>query len=312
MKTSLKRRTWGFREIKQQFIEGNNKVLLVAWATAIFLIFLINSFMQTSRISFLGIADSYEHSINFEYPVEIKKIHVVAGQIVNKGELLVELDQKEIDFRLRELESLITRLEIEKGLRSEIQNLMVESEGASRKNKDTLSYDIESYKKELAVVKKQKQSLFVYSEDSGIIGAVNFKSGQQVPPFMTLISILSHKPGMIKAYIHENIHTQAEIGQEVSLWSVAHKDKKFSGSVMSVGSRIVEMPLRLTNSPANIIWGREVIVRLNNDNTFLMGEKVVIATKSFWDFLTPSQVFTRTISDNAKPDTDITIDTTKL
>ncbi len=280
MRTSRISRPWGLKEFKQQFIEGDNKALLIAWAFAVLLITMVSTLASTNRLSFFGIADSYELSINFEYPVKIKRIHVISGQFVEKGTLLAELNQNEIDARIRELETSLLKLQFEKNMRSEIKSLLDDSKEISPKG-SSLSLDIESVKKELEFAQAQKDHLLIFAEKSGVVGAVNFKSGQTVPPFTTLLSILSQKPDTIKAYIHENVYSQIELNQEMMLASISDKRKKFSGTVISIGSRIVEMPERLTNSPLIKVWGREVIVQLNETNTFLMGEKVVIYPKSW-------------------------------
>jgi multidrug resistance efflux pump len=280
MRSSRISRPWGLKEFKQQFLEGDNKALLIAWAFAVLLITLVSTLGSTNRLSFFGIADSYELSINFEYPVKIKRIHVISGQFVEKGTLLAELNQNEIDAHIRELETTIQKLQFEKNMRNEIKNLMDDTKEFSSKG-GSLSLDIESTKKELEIAQAQKDHLLIFAEKSGIIGAVNFKSGQTVPPFTTLLSILSQKPDMIKAYIHENVYSQVELNQELMLASLADKRKKFTGRVISIGSRIIEMPERLTNSAVIKVWGREVMVQLNETNTFLMGEKVVVYPKSW-------------------------------
>jgi multidrug resistance efflux pump len=279
MRTSKISRPWGLKEFKQQFLEGDNKTLLIAWAFAVALITLVSTIGSTSRISFFGIADSYELSVNFEYPVKIKRIHVMPGQFVEQGTLLAELNQSDIDARIREMETTLQKLQFEKNMRNEIKKLLDDSKDLP--SKGSLAMDIESTQKELELAKAQRDHLLIFAEKSGIVGGVNFKSGQTVPPFTTLLSLLSQKPDMIKAYIHENVYSQIELNQELMLASIADKRKKFSGRVVSIGSRIVEMPERLTNSPMMKVWGREVLVQLTESNTFLMGEKVIIYPKSW-------------------------------
>lgn len=92
MRSSKISRPWGLKELKQQFLKGDNKTLLVAWAFVVAFLTMINSLSSSQRLSFFGIADSYELSINFEYPVKIKRIHVISGQFVEKGVLLAELN----------------------------------------------------------------------------------------------------------------------------------------------------------------------------------------------------------------------------
>ncbi|MGI9285455.1 MAG: hypothetical protein ACR2P1_08695, partial [Pseudomonadales bacterium] len=41
-------------------------------------------------------------------------------------------------------------------------------------------------------------------------------------------------------------------------------------------SRIVEFPVRLKVNPLAQAWGREVVIRLNDDHSLLLGEKVSV------------------------------------
>lgn len=159
MRTSRISRPWGLKEFKQQFIEGDNKALLIAWAFAVLLITMVSTLASTNRLSFFGIADSYELSINFEYPVKIKRIHVISGQFVEKGTLLAELNQNEIDARIRELETSLLKLQFEKNMRSEIKSLLDDSKEISPKG-SSLSLDIESVKKRTRVCSGSKRSSF--------------------------------------------------------------------------------------------------------------------------------------------------------
>lgn len=282
MQSFYKDKKWDFTILRRQFLEGDNRVLLVTWTFVMLLIAGFTISLKSENISFFGIADSYELLVNFEYPVEIKKIHVISGQIVEKNDLLLELSQEDIEHSIRDLELKISQLEAEKELRTDIHNMM----GASSHKKtklDSLSIEILSYKKELEILSNQKNHLLVYAESAGIVGSVNFKSGQKVPPFTTILSVMSEKPRMIKAYIHENIYTKVDVNQKVKLKSISDSRKIFLGTVASVGSRIVEMPERLTNSAVVKIWGREVMIRIDQNNNLLMGEKVLIEPEAEWD-----------------------------
>ncbi len=51
-----------------------------------------------------------------------------------------------------------------------------------------------------------------------------------------------------------------------------------TGTVVGVGSRIVEYPVRLRKHPDLQVWGREVVIKIPENNQFILGEKVVISS----------------------------------
>ena len=53
------------------------------------------------------------------------------------------------------------------------------------------------------------------------------------------------------------------------------------GDVVGVGSRIVEYPVRLRKRQDIQIWGREVLIKIPENNAFLLGEKVRISDSRF-------------------------------
>lgn len=68
-----------------------NPVYLLAIAG---LIFISKSLLDldNNNMTFLGFAENSETAINLDYDVEIAKIHVVPGQTIKKGELLLEVN----------------------------------------------------------------------------------------------------------------------------------------------------------------------------------------------------------------------------
>ena len=111
-------------------IEGIG-LLGLAWAgvfgAAVFLA--VSTLYESTQ--FNGIADTQEIIVNSENPVEIKKIHVVEGQSVIPGQLLVELDNPEITLKINQISHRIDQLKAQKhvdksALESKIAQLAAE------------------------------------------------------------------------------------------------------------------------------------------------------------------------------------------
>jgi multidrug resistance efflux pump len=131
--------------------------------------------MRNESTSFAGIADAKEIVINVQSAVEIKKIRVGPGQVVNEGDTLVEINNvsennRDLDIKIssirHEIDELNTRKNAHVNLsRSEVRQLKSQQE--ERKNQITaqiqqleseyeinrnLMSDLKSIKKETAAV----------------------------------------------------------------------------------------------------------------------------------------------------------------
>lgn len=74
----------------------------------------LNSFFFQGSQSFLGITYSKVHKINAEKSSIIGTVHVVPGQTVNAGDILVELESPELNLEISKLGKEIQLLESEK------------------------------------------------------------------------------------------------------------------------------------------------------------------------------------------------------
>jgi hypothetical protein len=280
--------------LREEIFENNNQVLFFSWIGAICLVLTIGLYLGTQTKSFLGVAESRESHINFENPVEIRAVHVIPGKTVKKGELLIEVNQTDINQRLREANDSLQKLEVDFKLREKL-NSIIQSENQSEN--DPLVLQLKQLKKEIAYLEAQKRNLYVFAEVDGVVGAVNFKKGERVPAFSPILTLSPIHPSFVQGYVNENIHTQIQVGQQVKVDSVATGDQA-DGTIVSVGSRIVNIPARLLHNPNIVSWGREITVSLDNSGKFLLGEKVQI--KPFWAILKMSSAIAETQPPSSK------------
>lgn len=145
---------------------------------------------------------------------------------------------------------------------------------------DPLSEKIKGLKSELQLLTEQKERLIKIAPIDGVIGTVDFKEGEKASPFAPIITIHEGSPSLIKGYIPENALSLAEIGQPVTITSFSGKLAAVKGTIVGVGSRIVEYPERMRMVPDVKMWGREVTVRIPEHNRLLLGEKVKIVLSS--------------------------------
>lgn len=269
------------KELAELWFDPQNRKLTLVWTACLIGILLMTVYTAHRTSSFLGIADSRESIINFEFPVTIKKVHYLPGQAVRKGDLLIELDQPDLELKMHLVRSQIEKLKAERSLKQEMGRLASSVSYAKSSGDDSfdpIAADIKNLQKELEVLEHRERNLYVFAEISGVVGSVNFKRGERVSPYSTILTISPSAPTHVQGFIHENLSSQVAVGQRMQISSLSDPSKKVEGRVVSVGSRIVELPLRMgrTTTP---MWGREValeIVSPVQNNSFLLGEKVAI------------------------------------
>ncbi len=257
--------------------------LVTAWMIGFIVVIMMGTYYHTESPAFMGITGSKEIIINFENPVGIKKIHVVPGQNVYQGDLLVEFNQVDLQVAINKVFFQLKELTANQKLNRNI-NLSLKSNNKTQylakqiknraQNESPLQIRIDKLKKELEILEKQKERLFIYSDIEGVIGSVNFKEGELVNRFAPILTIYAPSPSYVKGYIHENAYNTVKVGQQVLVTSQSDNTKFIKGDVFSVGSRIIPYPPRLNKYPTSPLWGREVLIHIPPKNLMLLGEKV--------------------------------------
>jgi multidrug resistance efflux pump len=135
---------------------------------------------------------------------------------------------------------------------------------------------VQSLEKELKMLEKKKEKLLIFSLIDGVIGSIHFKPGEKASPFVPILTLYTKTPSYVKGYIHENLYNRISLGEKVSVKSGSGKNCCAEGEVVGIGSRIIEYPQRLRKRPEIQMWGREVQIRIPEDNSFLLGEKVMV------------------------------------
>ena len=326
--------------------------LYIVWVAALIAVVLITLTYQRESTNFYGIAETREITVNSKVTVEIRKINVNEGQLVEKGTLLVELGSPELTLQINQISHQIDQLKAEKGIsKSEIESSIRELQAQKASIVSDISYRIkqlenkyrinknlssglkslnksknsnsennpiqlqiaalkeeqklsvspinikinllrkeldesespikirvQKLEEELRLLEQENQKLNIYSQISGIIGSVNFKAGEKVAPFVPILTVHARTPSFVKGYIHENVYSKMEVNDKVNVTSVSDSCNYVEGTVAGVGARIVEYPLRLRKHPDIALWGREIIIKIPENNDFILGEKVLISS----------------------------------
>lgn len=84
--------------------------IVLLWVLALVGVVMINvSFFSYSTV-FQGVAESNEFEINYSSSVEIRSIHIVPGQEVEQGDLLMAVESPDLDAKIEEVASQLAEI----------------------------------------------------------------------------------------------------------------------------------------------------------------------------------------------------------
>lgn len=122
--------------------------------------------------------------------------------------------------------------------------------------------------------------IVVTAPTDGLIGNISCKEEEHIPSYSTLLTFYEPHSGLIEGYVHEDLTLEVEIGQQYTISSLKDENINYQGTVIGLGSRIVEIPSRLRKIETIKAYGREVLIEISKENTFLQKEKVSITHRS--------------------------------
>jgi len=120
--------------------------------------------------NFQGFAESNETMINTEIPVSIKKVLVMEGDTVSKGQKLAELESQDLTLRIADIRTQLLQIEAKKGLsKAEIKSKILQNKAAERAVISELNSQITTLENQLKINKELSgglKSVRIKSNDS--------------------------------------------------------------------------------------------------------------------------------------------------
>ena len=136
--------------------------------------------------------------------------------------------------------------------------------GSNKLQKSSGKTEAANIRKELAELRKQQKELTQIAKENWVVGDVNVRDGEK----------------LIRGYINEQIYENTNLGEAVKVTSLTGKGKAVIGEVVGLSSRIVPFPTRMWKMPEIPVYGREVTIKIPEENKFLLGEMVTITETS--------------------------------
>jgi hypothetical protein len=305
-----------FESVKESIalvVAPENRRLSLAWLACVIVVVAIGLRSSVDTASFIGIADSRESNINFDFPVNVVQLNVISGQSVKKGDLIAQVEQPELELKLQEARAELSKLSAERKLVSEMGQLgsLRRVPGGTRAqdaSANPLATEIQNLEDQVAVLEDRQKSLYVFAPFDGVVGSVNYKKGETVKPYEPLMTVSPSMPTYIDAFIHEALQTKVTVGQTVTVVSMSDSSRSVEGHIVSMGSRIIELPMRIGRVQTMKMWGREIMIEIPPQNPFLLGEKVQVTHP----FLQISFPIARASEKAPKPKVDATALTPQL
>jgi len=218
----------------------------------VYMIAKVHTNYSTESPFFYGFAENKETELSHDSDVEVLDILVTQGESVDKGQVLMLVDRVEL------LEKEVDKKE-QKAILEALKSVDVNSD-KSPSQRVLLEVDkLQSQLKTFRDLKKSKK----HEIDAELNGL--YKK-----------SFYEENPTLVKGYVHESLIVLVNIGDSLTVTSTLRPQNIINGAVIGLGSRIVEIPERLRKLPTIKTYGREVIISIPKENTFLQKEKVSI------------------------------------
>jgi multidrug resistance efflux pump len=119
------------------------KPLYILWFGCVVALVAVSRDNGRDVATFFGIAETREIVVNAEKAVEVRKVHVVPGQSVDTGQLLVALDRPEVTHRINEISNQMDKLKAQQLVNAaDVQARLNELEAQKKANAAELQHRI--------------------------------------------------------------------------------------------------------------------------------------------------------------------------
>jgi len=149
-------------------------------------------------------------------PLQVKEIYVQRGAMVKKGQLLLKLDDAIV---LQQLEGLNTQLEYAKNMYNRTKNLWDQGIG-TEVQLITAKNSVDNLEKQIATVKENWKTTFVYAPISGTADVVNIKAGEifnGASPTGPQIQLVNTSSMKVVTEVPENYQERVKKGSQLKI-----------------------------------------------------------------------------------------------
>ena len=164
----------------------------------------------------------------------VTKIHFDEGQRVNEGDLLVELDDREIAAEVGMAQAAYDKVRTQ----YERSRTLREDAVVSESELDQLAADVRSAEADLQAARARLDHCSIRAPISGIVGLRNISRGGLVSSDTLITTLDDTDLVRLDFAVPETFLSVVGIGMDVAAASAVYPDDAFSGRVTSIDSRI--------------------------------------------------------------------------
>ncbi|HLV48300.1 MAG TPA: efflux RND transporter periplasmic adaptor subunit [Aliidiomarina sp.] len=214
----------------------------------------------------------------------VREIHFTDGQDVEKGDLLIVLNDREerarvqeLDFRLAEARRQLDRL-----------RELARENAASRSMIDEQEVRVEQTSAELAVARSRLDEMRILAPFAGRLGIRQVSIGSLVRPGDIITTLDALHPIYVDFSVPELYLPSLAPGQRVAAQSAAYEGRVFGGEIMSLASRVdpvtrsIQVRAQINNESRELRPGMLLSVELERsvDYTLMVPESAVIPIRN--------------------------------
>jgi HlyD family secretion protein len=193
-------------------------------------------------------------SVYSEADGQILKVHAEEGQMVQKGDLLLETDQAQLTKEIEKQRLLFDKSEVTyKNLQDDFkrkealyqEQLISKTEfDNSQKELKLAGLDYEMAKTELAAMEKQLGNVRITSPIAGVITKKNVQEGEFVGKAddgsrKSLMTITDISEKGLEVFLNYAEREQIGLGQEISFWEDGDPSARFAGKITKIDAAAV-------------------------------------------------------------------------
>ena len=203
--------------------------------------------------------------ISSETPGMVKKIHFKSGDMVKKGDLLVQLNADEDMARLKSLRAAAKLSEIT--YQRDKRQLKVNA--ISKAKLDASQTDLDSKKAQLAQQKAVIDKKQIRAPFSGQLGISTINPGLYLNPADKIVTLQNTESLYVDFSLPQKKVAGLAVGQNISISADAYGEKAFAGlttainSVVDRNTRNLLIEAKIDNKERQLIPGMFVKVRIN-------------------------------------------------
>lgn len=236
--------------------------------------------LEDKIISVGTIKANEEVEVRSEISARIIKINFREGTFVNKGQLLIKLNDLELQAQLKKANSQLKLLQD----REYRQRKLFEREAISQEEYDAQLNELNSVKADIDLIKAQIDKTEIKAPFSGKIGLRNVSEGSYVTPSIIITNLEDISPVKIDFTIPEKYTGRVKIN-DIIKFSLTGQKNSYTGKIyaieprVSAATRSFQLRGEHPNTTGELVPGSFVDVELvlsNNSNALLIPTQAMV------------------------------------